>query len=106
MCSLDDWAKEVAKWAETKPEILQVYFVGSRVRTDKKPRPDSDLDVAITMSEPYGYTDWFFNADRWQQELQNNIKPIVHLLRGGGTLSKPNVEKAILGHGKKVFSRQ
>lgn len=42
-------ASVVNKWASQYPEINKVYFFGSRVKGSH--RPDSDLDIGITLSE-------------------------------------------------------
>ena len=76
-------ARIVSNWAATHPEILSVYFYGSRV--DGDPGPDSDLDVCFELDDdamPDNYSEPFafgpFIRDEWEQEIRV-LLPAVHL---------------------------
>lgn len=104
MSNVNLFAELVAAWAATNPKIDLAYLVGSRAEGTS--RADSDLDVAITLVEGCGYTDWFYESDDWIVELQKMMETKIHLLRGGGSLPNEVVEQAILDHGILVYKRK
>lgn len=93
----------VAAWAAANPKIETAFIVGSRAT--KTERPDSDLDVAITLTERFGYGDWLFESDEWEADLQKMSPFKIHLLRGGGSLPNQIVQQAIEAHGVLAFER-
>lgn len=68
----------VARWAESEPLILRVYFFGSRVKG--RFLPESDLDVAVVLdprclpeADTDGVLTWFANMGRWHKSLQERL---------------------------------
>jgi predicted nucleotidyltransferase len=70
----------VEQWASSKisppRKVTGVYLFGSRVTgrshsTGLPPRPDSDLDVAVSIEAPdeTRFTDWMFVEETWRDEL-------------------------------------
>ena len=106
MDKLELWTQKTVNWASHIKPIKKVFFIGSQVRQDKTAGSGSDLDVAITMEAPHGYTDWFYNEEGWSAALQSEIDVPIHLLRGGGTLPNSPVEAAVSDHGLLVFERK
>lgn len=71
-------AEIVARWAQSEPLILRIYFFGSRVKG--RYLPESDLDVAIVLDprclpeeDTDGVITWFANMGRWHKCLQERL---------------------------------
>ena len=93
----------VAAWAAADPKIETAFIVGSRATETEG--PDSNLDVAITLTEGFGYGDWLFERDEWEADLQKMSPFKIHLLRGGSSLPNQIVEHAVQDHGVLAFER-
>ncbi|WP_188610812.1 nucleotidyltransferase domain-containing protein [Chelatococcus reniformis] len=64
----------IRSWARSKSRVEQVRLFGSRRKGTH--RPDSDLDIAVTVSERRSYTRstiWFFDAKDWGTALSARI---------------------------------
>ena len=97
------WLTAINAWARQTKQVARVYIVGSRAKGTAG--ADSDLDVALILGEERGYTDWFFESDRWRTELQSQLDVELDLLRGTASLGNPVTETAVLEHGILVFDR-
>ena len=100
----ESWLVGVRNWASANQFIQSVYFVGSRAKGTS--RPDSDLDIAITLVPTAGYGDWMDESDIWVVELSKIVEPEVQILRGSAALGNPTIESAISEHGLLVFNRR
>ena len=99
----DRWIDAIRTWAMGTRTVQRVYIVGSRAKGTA--RHDSDLDVALTLTPSAGNTEWFFESDRWKEELQKLLDVKLHLLRGSVDLGNTVVATAVAEHGMLVFER-
>jgi predicted nucleotidyltransferase len=65
----------IRQWAAVNPRVLQVRLFGSRFKGTS--RPDSDIDLAVTISEDKHYTIatiFVFDLDAWRAELSKLVR--------------------------------
>ena len=66
----DEQIEVIRSWARTKPRVEQVRLFGSRCKGTH--REDSDIDIAVPVSEDARYTRatiWFFDKPEWSKQL-------------------------------------
>lgn len=100
---LQQLGRVVASWAEAKPSIQCVWFFGSRVTG--KHRPDSDIDIAVSLSSRGGeaLAEFWDEDDDWVEELQRLLPwPVDLELFSDGT---PNMRSYVREAGELVFQR-
>jgi predicted nucleotidyltransferase len=64
----------IRAWARSKPRVEQVRLFGSRCKGTH--REDSDIDIAVTVSEDRHYTRatiWMFDKPKWSAELSQAL---------------------------------
>src|SRR4051794_26989229 len=91
---LDDVVEVISHWATAQPLIAAVWLFGSRVKGTAG--PESDLDIAVTMTGSYEnrVADFMSNKRTWQQELAQLLQIEI---------SKIDLQ---MMEGKKSFVRQ
>ncbi len=64
------WIKNRLRWGtpRVRHPIRAAYFVGSRARNDKSPKPDSDLDIALVIPRIRGKTALQFSDEFHQKQ--------------------------------------
>jgi len=65
----------ICRWARKRPRIVAVHLFGSRAKGCA--RPDSDVDLALTLSEDASETIgtiWMYRLKRWRGDLWRSIK--------------------------------
>lgn len=98
------WLDAIRDWAAHWPRIAAVYAYGSRVKGTH--RPDSDVDIAIILSEGDGesaITIAMFEGQEMRASLEPLISAPLHL-----EFAFPNddvVMPAVLDHGVLIFRR-
>lgn len=104
---LDEVARLVSDWASSKSQILKVQFFGSRVKQTH--RPDSDLDVAITLfpdlDESGGVATWFRYCKVWAEEL-NSIVPLEVQIELEAGKETPTISKGLDEASVLVYQRK
>lgn len=64
----------IKAWAKTKKRVRAVRLFGSRAKGTN--RPDSDIDLAVTVSEDRHYTRatiWYFDKEPWSDALSKLV---------------------------------
>ena len=102
------WIEKIQNWASDTPDVLSVYFFGSRVKGTS--RPTSDLDVAVVLArgetENDTFTKWAFQHEDWERELQESINVKLDLQLGNSELSTTVVGPAIEDHGQLIYEKE
>jgi len=76
---LDAAVAAIKAWADNEPLISRVIIFGSRLRQTH--RPDSDLDIAVSLASPEGemLLHWIDNKGRWERDLSLRVGLAVDL---------------------------
>lgn len=64
----------IRAWAKTQDRVRAIRLFGSRAKGTN--RPDSDIDLAVSVNEDLRYTRatiWMFNAPEWGKHLSGLI---------------------------------
>jgi predicted nucleotidyltransferase len=69
----DEWLCGLRSWASGNDSIRQLWLFGSRATG--RSRPDSDIDVAVSLMPPIGNHNWalgnyFAFHSEWKQKLE------------------------------------
>ena len=77
-----EWFAYIECWALNNANVREIWLFGSRA--EDRARPDSDIDLAITLMPPSGNHDWALGnyvakGDEWQRELIAALKWDVDL---------------------------
>ena len=72
----NEWRDEIIAWARRINAVHELWLFGSRAKGTS--RPDSDVDIAVSMMPAKGNHDWalgeyFSLAMTWQHELERIV---------------------------------
>jgi predicted nucleotidyltransferase len=104
---IDQLALSVEAWASRHPEIERLWLFGSRVQGSS--RPDSDLDVAVELTEAaiaahsIGRTAWMLLSADWARDLHQRLGVKIHLCQFREGFIR--VRSAVWDHGRLVYLR-
>jgi aminoglycoside 6-adenylyltransferase len=87
----DELIDRFISWAETSCDVISIFIVGSRARTDHPADDYSDLDLVIVVTDP----EHFLKTDKWLKEIGSYWISFSEKTVGGGVERRVVFENAL-----------